>query len=179
MAAIDRPEAGAPGGLLPRGSVRSGREFAVVRGDSPGLSQPYRRPLFLNRATRTIFEDAMRHHPISLSLALLATLALSAVGCSAPEQPAPVATPEGPAPVATGDLVAPQAYAVRVKIQPPRVGGGGAFDCDDAGLCWCIGDADCNEMFENLPCNTLNSWCNQELNKCFCDIDGGSFKDYN
>lgn len=100
-----------------------------------------------------------------------AVLALFSFGCAAEEEPEP------PAKVAVaGPTTAPQAYTARTKLSPPRVKG--AFDCDDGGICWCVGDEACNEMFTDLPCGTFNSWCNQEMDKCFCDLDGGGYADY-
>lgn len=112
---------------------------------------------------------AMHKH---LLLTASAVLALFSFGCAAEEEPPPAK----PAVVA-GGTAAPQAYTARTKFAPPRVKG--AFDCDDGGICWCVGDEACNEMFTDLPCGTFNSWCNQEMDKCFCDLDGGGYGDYN
>lgn len=112
----------------------------------------------------------MQRTVLALSSALLLALAAcSAEDSTPPQAPAPPSAEKGPG-------VGADAYSVGIKIRRPGVTG--HFDCDDGGLCWCVGDAACNEMFEDLPCNTLNSWCNQELDKCFCDLEGGSYKDY-
>lgn len=108
----------------------------------------------------------------NLFLLVSTAVLFASTGCSTPDEPSAP-------PVVASETVTPQAYTARTKISPPSIGGAGSFDCDDFGdLCWCVGDDACNEMFEDLPCNTLNSWCNQDMNKCFCDINGGSFKDY-
>lgn len=106
------------------------------------------------------------------ALFTLAVLGLSLVAACADEDKSPEPTPTEETGTASQQL-----YRVGVRTPPPSVKG--SFSCDEEmTFCECFGDEDCNDMFETLPCNTINSWCNQDMSKCFCDLDGGSYKDY-